>query len=915
MKAANLLCEYVSNPVGIDVEKPRFTWKFSAEGKNNYQSAYQIIVSDAKELIEKSEGNIWDTGKVISDQSVNIDFSGKSLESNKKYYWKVRIWNKEDEVSEYSRTAFFEMGLLKHEDWKADWICSQEPGQGPLFRKEFKTDKDLKEAKVYVSGLGYYELQINGKKIGDEVLNPGQTDYNKTILYSATNVSDIINKGRNVIGVILGNGRFSPQKEGGHSSRKFNNRPVLILQLNLIYQDGSKEIICSDQSWKTTAGPIKANDIYDGETYDARLEKFGWNQIDYDDSDWKKVKVISDFLTEEAELISQAVYPPIKVNKTLQPKKINSPEPGVFILDFGQNFTGWIKIKGRGDRGEKLKIRYAEMLNEDGSLNTIPNRSAEAEDVYIFKGSGEEVYEPRFTYHGFRYVEITGYPGTPNLDDIEGKFVHTNVNSTGSFYCSNQLINKIHENILWGQKSNLMSIPTDCSQRDERMGWLGDAQLVTEEAAFNFEMAGFFRKYLKDIRDSQKEDGSIPDVVPTYWVLYPADPAWGTACIVMPWYAYLHYNDKRILEENYEMMKKYLDYHDQISDNGILKNGKYGDWCPPWHVNSVDTSLELVSTWYFYHDTLHLMKIAGILGYEEDKKMYKERTENLKEIFNKEFFEEGSYEFKQDEWYYNSMIPEGIEGEELEKRKRRMKNTFAVESQTSNVLPLYLNMVPEGAKAEVIDTLMHDIKVIHNNHLNTGIVGTRYMFDVLSENGYDEVAYKLVTQTTYPSWGYMIKEGATTLWERWEYLADEGMNSHNHIMLGSVDTWFYKALAGINLDQKSPGFKDFIIKPKVVEKIDHVSASLDTVRGMISSNWYKTKDLFKFELKIPVNTAAEVYIPKLNFDKLLITETGNKIWNNSKFTAAEGIISAREESDYVVLKLTSGKYSFRTEEA
>jgi len=876
----NLLCEYTVNPLGIDVVKPRFSWIPDHTERGQFQSAYQVLVASSKENLEKEEADMWNSGKVESDNSVNVVYEGKALESGKTYYWKVRYWDKEGKVSPYSQIARFEMGLLRKEDWEAEWITG-----GNLLRKEFVVDKDIKRARAYICGLGYYELRINGKKVGDHVLDPGWTDYDKRVLYVTYDITWYLRKGKNAVGVMLGNGRYSPLEDTIKRSsvplRKYGDSPILLLQIHIDFLDGSYLKIVTDESWKATQGPIVRDDIYDGEIYDARFEKSGWDMPFYDDSKWSNAKKANP---PKGKLVSQATFPPIKVIKKIQPRKIINPKPDVFVYDFEQNFTGWVKLKVKGKEGTKVTLRYAELLNDDGMINTRPNRAAKATDVYILKGNGEEIYEPRFTYHGFRYVELTGFPGTPTLDNIEGCVVHSAVEPTGGFSCSNPLINRIHQNIIWGQVSNLMSVPTDCPQRDERMGWMGDAQLTVEEAIYNFDMASFYTKWIYDIKEAQKEDGAVPDVVPPYWSLYPADPAWGTAWITIPWYLYLYYEDKRILEECYSGMKAWVEFLISQAKDHLLLYGKYGDWCPPRHVRSPDTPFKITSTWYYYHDTLILSKIAHILGKKEDAERYLKLSEKIKEAFNKEFFQEDRYC-----------------GEKY--------------SQTANILPLYLDMVPEDKKDAVLKSLVKDALVTHSAHLNTGIVGTRYLFDVLTEYGYTDLAYKIVTQTTYPSWGYMIKEGATTLWERWEYLANSGMNSHNHIMFGSVDTFFYKTLAGICIDPSSPGFKKIIIKPFPVGDLKYVNASIKTIKGVISSNWERTEGFFNLRVSVPVNTKATINVPKMGLKNVLVKEKDKLIWENGSFLKeVPGIIEGREDKDYVIFEVGSGEYHFQVSE-
>jgi len=883
----NLLCEYTANPLGIEATVPRFSWVLEHSERGQLQSAYQVLVANSQESLNVEDGNRWDSGKVISDESTNVPYAGSPLESTRTYCWKVRVWDKDDKVSSWSRTATFEMGLLKSDDWKGKWIEGKVYGEssfsdpvhgtnkisyGCLIRKEFSLEKDIAQARVYISGLGYYELRINGEKIGDHVLDPGWTDYKKRILYSTYDVGKCLKKGKNAIGIMLGNGRYI-------KAYGYDGSPKAILQLNTEFTDGTMQSIVTDDTWKIGQSPILSNDIYQGETYDARLERPGWDLTDYDDSDWDGARIGDG---PGGKLVSQASFPPIKINRIIQPLSISSPKPEVYIYDFGQNFTGWAALHLRGPRGTKVTLRYAELLDEKGMLNVIPNRGAKATDTYILKGEGEEVYEPRFTYHGFRYVEVTGFPGTPTLENIEGRVVHSAVKPIGGFICSNPLINQIHRNILWGQLSNLMSVPTDCPQRNERMGWMGDAQLSAEEAIYNFDMATFYKKWIEDIKEAQKEDGSVPDVVPPYWSLYPADPAWGTACVVIPYLLYQYCGDKRILEECYSLIKGWVDFLTGKAEDYIITYGKYGDWCPPAHIKPVETPTELTSTWYYYHDTLMLSRMASILGRLSDAEKYSELSENIKEAFNTKFLKDGRY---------------------------------AAGSQTCSVLPLFLGMVPEDKKKTILKNLVDDIVVMHNGHLNTGIVGTRYILDVLTKCGKTDLAYRLVTQTTYPGWGYMLGEGATTLWERWEYLAGGGMNSHNHIMFGSVDAWFYRILAGISVDSNGPGFRKIIIKPYLVGDLKYVSASVRTIRGMVSSSWIRENSSFLLKVSLPVNSQTKVCIPRMGLKNAVVKESGRIIWKDGCYVeGTPGITGGSEEEDYVIFDVGSGSYSFELSE-
>lgn len=907
-----LLCEHVSNPLGIDNPTPFFSWIINHPERGQKQSAYQIVVASSLENAQKGIGDMWDSGVVKANHS-NVRYQGKSLESKRTYYWKVRIWDKDENISPYSEIASFEMGLLNSKDWQGRWIGK--PGEGsPLFRKNFIINKEIKRGRAYISGLGYYELRLNSQKVGDKVLDPGWTDYGKVALYSTYDITSLLKKGGNVIGVMLGNGRFSPPdtvvSKNPYGLKKYYNHPIFILELYIEFEDGSSTTIISDKTWKVKDGPIIFNDIYDGETYDARLEEKGWDEISFSDSEWEFTQEV-DF--PRSILKSQSLLPPIKVDKILLPKGFTSPASGVYVYDFGQNFSGWVQLKvSGGSPGTQIKLRYSELLNEDGSLNTNPNQGAEATDIYILKGEGEEIYEPRFTYHGFRYAEVSGFPGIPSLETLKGCFVHSGVKSTGNLFSSCSLVNKIHENTRWGQLSNLMSIPTDCPQRDERMGWMGDAHLASEEAIYNFQMIGFYKKWLADVREAQKEDGSVPDAVPPYWDFYPADPAWGTACISIPWDLYIYYDDREALEENYSMMKGWVEFlHSQAKD-GILEIGKYGDWCPPWHIIAVETPVSLVSTWYYYHDTLLFSQIAKILGNVEDEQKFSKRAGEIKKAFNQRFLgDKSSYGWNK-EWF-NAFLPSDASEEDKKITLKRLHKNFR--SQTANVLALSSGMVPIDKRESVWRELIDDIVVVHGNHLNTGIVGTKYILNVLTENGEADLAFKLVTQTTYPSWGYMIREGATTLWERWESLTEEGMNSQNHIMLGTVDAWFYKYLAGIQVDPNFPGWERIVIKPYPVKGLNFAGASLKTFRGLIFSSWWRDVGSFSLQVSVPVNSQAEVQLPKRDLKNVILEEGGKNIWENGTLTfLKEGIWSIEENEDRIVIQIGSGNYQFKLKE-
>ena len=891
-----LRCEYTVNPIGIDVLCPRFSWVLSHTERGRTPSAYQILVASSRENLLNDTGDNWDSGKVDSDKSVNVEYAGKPLESTETYYWKVRWWDNQEQASPFSETATFEVGLLKENEWEAGWI-----GGGDLLRRRFEVGRRVKRARAYICGLGNYELRINGMKVGDHELDPGWTDYEKQVLYSAYDITELLRKGENVVGVMLGNGRYAQDMVAAAPP---NLRPIVkqyqdaspkvIAQLLLQFDDGTREKIVTDETWKASRGPIVANDLYLGETYDARLEKDGWDSPGYDDTKWGSA---GEAQPPGGRLVSQATSPPIKKIKTMHPIALSNPGPGVYVYDFGQNFAGWAKLTVSGPSGVQVKLRYAELLDSQGMINQVPLLAAKATDTYILRGNGIEVYEPRFTYHGFRYLEVTGFPGTPSLDSVQGIVVHSAVQPAGEFTCSNQMINNIHQNVLWTQASNLMSVPTDCPQRSERFGWMGDAQLTAEEATYNFDMAGFYTKWMKDIKESQQEDGSLPNVAPPYWKLYPAEAAWASACLIIPWQLFLFYDDARILEENYEIMKNWLDFLGTMTEGRLLRHGKFGDWCPPgeaWspqgYLKAPETPIELVSTWCYYRDLVLLSRIALILKKDAQAKKYANLAEQVKEAFNQEFLKDDCYGSRT--CYLLPLSGDNRQG-----------------SQTSNLLTLYHDMVPQGKEPEIVNRLLADIEIARDCHAYTGIVGTRFILDTLTKYARGDLAYRLVTQTTYPGWGYMIREGATTLWEKWEHLAGAGMNSHNHHAFCSVDAWFYKALAGINIDTSCPGFKKVIIKPLVVGDLSHVSASINTVRGLVASSWRKEDNSLILSVTLPVNTEGKVSVPVLGMKNPIVKEGEEIVFQDDSFTRkVPGVVSGKRDEGYITFSLGSGSY-------
>lgn len=891
MKPTHLRCEHVISPLAVSTATPRFSWHNRSDVRGDEQSAYRIIVSEEREAIEKERGLEWDSGKIDSPDQSGVAYAGVPLRSFTRYFWRVGTWDATGHAAFFSQIAHFETGALDPSDWAARWItrlnARTEPSEihkvsGAInnksdmtsrhtwalyFAKSFELEERVRRARAYVSGLGYYELSLNGRKVGHHLLDPGQTDYKSGALYSAYEIDELIVAGENDILFTLANGR--------HIDAYGYPSPRGMVQLLIEFENGESRVIGSDESWLGGYGPIHENGIYLGELYDARDEtaiEVLRSRSRGSDIDGENETDIEPAVPAEPVALRPQLMPPIRATRELPPVVLTNPKPGAFVFDFGQNLSGVVRLTMSGRRGTVVTLKYAELVGSDGDLDVGTNREAPASDTYVLKGEGRESFQPRFTYHGFRYLRITGYPGTPTMDDVRAVVLHTDVEQTGAFMCSHALINRIHENTLWSQRSNLMSIPTDCPQRGERMGWLGDAQLASEQAMCNFDMAAFYMKYLEDIRLSQREDGSLSDVTPAYWPLYPADPAWATAYVTLAWQMYFSYGDRRALEEHYDSMRRYVDFLFEQSDGHIIRSlGRYGDWCPPGSIFPKQTPIELTSTWYYYHDTLLFSKIANLLRHAEDGKRYEQRADEILEAFNGEFLRtEGRYATL-------SMSP-----------------IDQSPGQTSQALPLYLDMVPEEDRASAVETLVDTIERRFDCHVDTGIVGTRYLFEVLRNEGRADLAYRMITQESYPGWGYMIGRGATTIWERWEDLRGLGMNSHNHIMLGSVDAWFYRTLAGIR--QTGPLWRQVLIEPHPIGGLRHASGRVGTLYGEIAVEWHTDNGELALDVTIPVGTKARVRIPRGGPNDRLF-ESGESI----EALAAEG---------YHELEVGSGTYHF-----
>ena len=897
IRPVRLKCEHRVDPLGIDERVPRLSWALASEARAVVQSAYRVLVAGSEEDLEAEANLLWDSGRIESDRSLGIEYGGEALGSGARCAWNVRVWDGEGGASLPSEPAVFEVGLLERSaDWKGSWISAgegpagdMEPPTGdeydalsnglapsPYLRREFGLERPVRRARLYATARGLYELSINGARVGDDVLAPGWTDYRKRIQYQTYDVTGLLREGPNVIGAILGDGwyagfvGFDPKRAGAH----YGTRPQLLAQLNVEYEDGETESVATDGSWRSSTGPILFSDLLTGESYDARMEMPGWDEPGFDDAGWHGVGVEP---LGDAPLVAQPDEG-VRATEEVAAVAVAEPEGGVHVFDMGQNMVGWARLKVRGPAGTTVRVRFAEALNPDGTIYTENLRSARQTDTYVLKGGGEEVYEPRFTFHGFHYVEVTGYPGEPPLDAVVGRVVHSATPPAGSFECSSPMVNRLQSNIVWGQRGNFLSIPTDCPQRDERLGWTGDAQIFVRTASLNMDVAAFFAKWMDDVEDAQRPNGAFTDVVPLLegsglMDLSRGAPAWGDAGVIVPWTIYKAYGDTRIIEKHYDAMTRWMSYLREANPDLLRRNklgNNYGDWLSP---EGDATPKDLLATAYWAYDARLMAEMSRAIG--RDAAGYEELFGSVKEAFNRAY-----------------VAPDGRVG---------------ADTQTGYVVALHMGLLPEGLRAEAAGHLVRTVEE-KDWHLSTGFVGVGYLCPVLTEAGYPEVAYRLLNNETYPSWGYTIKNGATTIWERWDGWTEENgfqspnMNSFNHYSLGSVGEWLYRYVAGLDLDPQTAGYGRIVIRPRPGGGLTHARGEYDSVRGRIVSAWSLEGDRFKLRVEIPPNTTATVYVPAEGGAD--ISEGGNPV------ERAEGVRVLRMEHGEGVLDVGSGRYEF-----
>jgi alpha-L-rhamnosidase len=887
----NLTCEYRSNPLGIDVRLPRLGWQMQTDRHGARQTAYQIVAASDPQNLSAGKADLWDSGKVESDQSVHIVYAGKSLASRQRVYWQVTVWD-ETGAASHSSPAWFEIGLLRQKEWKAKWIGAALTGgprttiPAPYLRKSFSLPGSARSARLYVTAIGLYECSINGRQVGEDVFTPGWTDYNKRLQYNVYDVTHLLQNGENVLGTVLGDG-WAVGHVGLGNRQTYFRQPRLLAQLEITLDDGRTINLISDRTWTHQFGPILEADMLQGESYDARLEMTGWDAPGFDDRRWLRVEVFDD-----PGIALVATNGPT-VRRIDELKPVGDPvDKGNFIqkryiFDLGQNMVGRVRFRGSAPAGTTAVLRFAEVLNPDGTLYTTNLRGARATDNYTFKGDGEEVWEPKFTFHGFRYVELAGYPGVANADTITGIVLHSEMNPTGDFECSEPIINQLQHNILWGQKGNFVDVPTDCPQRDERLGWTGDIQVFARTAAFNMDVAGFMTKWAKDVADAQNAQGMVPAVVPNVIPnLSDGGPAWADAAIICPWTMYLCYADRRILEENYAVMTRFMDFLLRASPGYIRCAPEYEGWpgFGDWLSINANTPRDLIGTAFLAYDASLMAQIAAVLGKTREAAKYRKLFASVKKAFGGRYLKGSKLPAVQAPPSQIRAMMDGADA--ISRGSLKVVDYGPVESkvfntdlftptQTSYVLALHFDLLPEKLRSLAASELVADIER-RDGHLSTGFVGAPYLPHVLSSNGQLDAAYTLLHQKSWPSWLYSVTQGATTIWERWDGWTEESgfqdpsMNSFNHYAYGSIGAWLYNTVAGIEIDPAQPGYKHSILRPQPGGGLTQAVGKLKTLYGELVSDWKVEGGKFSWTVIVPPNTTATLHLPAKEGDKITL---------------------------------------------
>lgn len=878
----NLKVNYRRNPMGIDDPRPRLSWEISSEARAFTQAAFCVQVASSPGFA--LEDIIWDSGKEESNCNVHIEYMGPGLTSRKRYYFRVKVWGSQGQASDWSKPAYWETAFLSVGEWQAKWITAplqnDEGGDEPChyFRKPVSVTGKIASARIYATSLGVYQLYVNGIPADNTLFNPGWTSYNKRLQYQTYDVTSLLAEGDNALGCMTGNGWYKGYLGWQGEKELFGGKRAVLIQLHISYSDGSEQIIVSDESWRMSTGPLLMSELYHGEIYDARLELDGWFFSGYEDGHWEQA---ASFHAPLSTLVAQE-NEPTRIIQTLKPARIVHTPKGELVLDMGQNMVGWVRFTVQAEAGTVVSLEHAEVLDREGNFYTGNLRSAKQTVTYICKGDEPETYEPTFSFQGFRYVKVTGVPEEQLMEQFIACVLHTDLEQTGSFSCSDELLTQLQQNILWGQKGNFLEVPTDCPQRDERLGWTGDAQVFIRTAAYNMNVAPFFEKWLKDLAADQQEDGKVPHVIPDVPTAGYGSSAWGDAAVICPWVLYQCYGDIRVLETQYPSMKAWVEFIRAQGENEYLWNTgfHFGDWLG---LDSKENSYtgatpkDLIATAFYAYSTELLAKTAEVIGKNEDAITYDTLHKQIIQAFRKEF-----------------VTPNG---------------RVASPTQTAYVLALMFDLLEEADRSRTANMLAEHIEE-NGIHLTTGFVGTPYLCLVLSRFGYTDLAYKLVLQKEYPSWLFSVLQGATTIWEHWDGIKQDGsfwsddMNSFNHYAYGAIGDWLYRTAAGIELLE--PGYKKIRIQPQIGEHLTWVDASFHSVYGMIGVNWKKEKDeALSMHIVIPANTTAEIILPAINHRS--VKENGVPL------DQMTGLLGIEQSPVGQKLLVGSGTYSFTLE--
>ena len=905
----NLRCESLREPLGIDAPTPRLGWKLNSirDARNQSQSAYRIMVATTPDLLAAGVADLWDSGKLESGAQLHIPYEGKSLKSGERCFWHVVVWDQEDRKSKRSRVSWWEMGLLTNADWTGGWISDgkmlpvhdedfYQDDPAPLLRRSFRIEKPISRVRLYATALGYCEIRINGQQLSDDVLNPAWTSFDKRVLYSCHDLTGQIKEGENILGAMLGNGWFNPlplRMWGRINIREhlLVGQPRLLVQLVIEYADGTSHRIGSDESWKLTGGPLLGNSVYLGEKYDARLEQPGWDRPGFDDSAWMSASLAPlDDVFPEAPLLRALPMPPIRVTNRLSPVSISEVSEGVYVFDFGQNFAGWVRLRVQGPRGTRVLMRMGELVYDDGTLNPMTAVAGQIKrlnsdgspvggsgapevawqrNIYTLRGGDEEEYTPRFTFHGFRYVEVTGYPGRPDLTSLEGLRLNTDVEPVGTFECSNEQFNRIQKMVQWTLLSNLFSVQSDCPAR-EKFQYGGDIVGSSEMALLNFDMSTFYANTVDDFRDSARGAGWFTETAPFVGIdaenyVEGAGPiGWGLAHPLLMSQLHQYYGDHRIIEEHFEAARTWVDLLEEASDGNII------DRCIGDHESLDPKPIELIATAQFYQAASLVAHFADILSLREVADHYRKLAEAIRTAFIERFLTQGT-------------------------------GRFGIATQAAQATALELGLCPESESESAVERMVEAVLIDHDGHVATGIFGTKYLLNALSRRGHSETAYRMVDEPDYPGWVHMLENGATTLWETWAQ--SDNVYSQNHPMFGSVSEWFFKSLGGIRPQLDAVGFDRFVISPFLAPELEWVDASYESARGRISSRWSRTNQGVRLEIEIPANTEAIVEIQTSRDDS--VRESGHFIED------VDSVRPLQETTPGLVrLAVGSGRYIF-----